>query len=126
MRRALLTATVLLLAAAPSAEAAARLDTGIFDPLFADARPEVRGTWLDRTVAQKGSLVRILLYWNEVAPRRPVNASAPDDPAYRWAKYDAAVRDATARGLRVLLSIIVAPTWAEQAGRPPGVQAGSW
>ena len=57
-------------------------------------------------------IVRINLNWNLVAPRRPLHAQDPADPAYEWRIYDRAVRYASQNGMRVMLTILWTPRWA--------------
>jgi hypothetical protein len=65
-------------------------------------------------------MVRIVLYWNWVAPDiKPdgFDASNPAAAGYRWSLIDAQVRRAVAAGLRPILAISRAPTWArDRAG----------
>ena len=123
----LLLVTAAALAAAPSASAAPRpMQVGFYDPVFESADPLERGLWLDRARAAGAGIVRLNLWWSQVAPVRPAHPEDPADPVYRWASVDASVGDATARGLRVVLSIENAPTWAEQGERPAWARSGSW
>jgi hypothetical protein len=67
------------------------------------------------------SVVRILFYWNSVAPGVPppeFDASNPADSAYRWKEYDDAIRHAVDNGLEPLLSVFGTPAWAETAKGP--------
>jgi hypothetical protein len=57
-------------------------------------------------------IVRINLNWNDVAPRRPLHAQDPADPAYDWKIYDRAIRYAAQNGMRVMLTILWTPRWA--------------
>jgi hypothetical protein len=59
------------------------------------------------------------LPWAEIAPeRRPGHARDPQDPAYRWpVDVTRAVADARRYGMRVALTVIGAPGWAN-GGRP--------
>jgi hypothetical protein len=58
-------------------------------------------------------LLEMSLPWNQVATRRPKNATNPKDPAYRWpADVDAAVRQAGSHGMRVALMVMWTPSWA--------------
>jgi hypothetical protein len=75
--------------------------------------------------------VRLVVRWSAVAPSaRPggFDAASPSAyPAAGWAPYDAIVRDATSRGLGVLLDIFgPAPPWATGHGAPPGGVPGVW
>src|SRR5687768_15262396 len=46
------------------------------------------------------------LNWNDVAPRRPVKALDPADPAYAWpAELDDAVQQARSHGIRMAVMV---------------------
>jgi hypothetical protein len=106
--------------AAPGQASAARgLTLGFLD----DATffgPSQGSTWLDRARSSDAQLVRVNLFWSRVAPTRPPDPAAADPNwgGYQWTATDAAVRAATSHGLRVLLTIGSAPTWAEAADKP--------
>jgi hypothetical protein len=95
------------------------LVTGFADGLYTSAVPAERATWLDRTVESKAGIVRINLLWARVAgPVRPTDPSNPASTSYDFSSIDAGVRDAEARGLRVMVTLSDVPAWAEGAGRP--------
>ena len=54
-----------------------------------------------------------------IQPPRRFRAFESADPNYDWSAVDAAVRDASARGLKVLMAVTRAPAWAEGPGRLP-------
>ena len=130
MRRALPTvaavAAVVVCAAPGSALAVPGLETGFADPLYTSSQQADRQFAFNRTVDAAAGMVRINVLWRNTATAQPADPGNPADPAYDFAPYDAAVRDAAARGLEPLLTIYRAPTWAEGAGRPAGTPAGSW
>jgi hypothetical protein len=101
------------------------LKIGFADPLFSSGDAGTRATWLDRARQARAKIVRIDISWRSVAP-----AAEPADPtnpaSYDWGAIPAAVDDANARGLKVLLTVSGAPDWAEGPGRPGGVEAGTW
>jgi hypothetical protein len=71
--------------------------------------------------------VRVSVIWARVAPRvRPgsFDPADPSSPGYDWTAVDAAVRDLSSRGLRVLLNIWGAPGWAQGPGRASRRQTG--
>ena len=79
-------------------------------------------TFTFRTLKQlRVQIVRVNLNWNDVAKRRPAHPQDPADPAYDWAVYDRAVRYAAQNGMRVLMTILFTPTWAngDQARNVP-------
>jgi len=125
----LLLATTLLATSASGAQAASRgLSIGFLDRVFTADAPE-RAPWLGRAVDSGSDILRIPVGW--VAPNVPVrpagfDARNPADPAYSFARADAAIVDATSRGLRVLASFEGAPRWAEGPGRPASADVGSW
>ena len=110
------------------ASAGRRLELGFFDGVYVAAAPE-RDQWLDRTVAADAGVVRLPATWAGIAPqRRPRGFDGADASSvgYDWKSQDAAVREASKRGLTVLLTLDRAPQWAEGAHRPRQVLAGSW
>ena len=116
---------------APGAGAAAPhpLAVGFGDPLFSSSEAAVREEWLGRVAGTGGSIARLNLSWAAVAPKQPppgFDARDPASPGYEWAAIDAAVRSTAAHGLRVMMTVGGAPAWAEGAGRPAGVAAGTW
>jgi hypothetical protein len=123
-------AGILPFGAAP-AEAARGLRLGINDSVYETADAGVRHTWLNRTVGARANLVLLGASWASIAPpNRPpgFNPRNPADPAYSWGSLDAAVRDASARGLKVLILVTSAPRWAEGRNRPGFGRAppGTW
>src|SRR5215210_1850506 len=121
-----LSAILMLLAAVGTANAARGLATGFVDSLFESSNPGERALWLDRTVASSGSLVRLPLPWRAVASSQPADPTNPRSTAYHFDFVDAAVRDARARGLTVMLTVQGAPDWAEGPGRPASAAPGTW
>ena len=72
------------------------------------------------TIASTGVTVsRVDVFWASVAPTRPAHPEDPNDPAYDWSRYDAALDAMTARGIAPLLDLYRSPSWAN-GGR--GVQ----
>ena len=124
MARIAVLAFVAMTIATPPAPAAQSLTTGFVDPVFSDADRALAGQWFDRAVEAQAGIVRLDVPWSTFA--RPQNATDPADPSYTWRRTDAAVRDATARGLRVFLSFTGAPPWAEGPDRPRSAAPGAW
>jgi hypothetical protein len=115
VRRLVLLACLLVTASlSASAEGAPdRLDTGVIDP--AALTSQSASLAFTRIRGAGATTVRIVLYWNWVAPlERPegFQSSNPADPAYRWALIDAQVKGAAAAGLQPILAISRAPRWA--------------
>jgi len=126
VRRPALFACLALFAFAPAAARAApdRLDTAVIDP---SALTNVSADVAFRRVHDAGAtVVRLVLYWNWVAPDvRPdgFDASNPAAAGYRWSLIDGQVRRAVAAGLRPILAISRAPTWARD---PAGGAGTTW
>jgi len=111
------------LGAAPAfAYAAARpLETGVTDPIEARESGALE-LGLSRIHAAGARTVYMTLAWSTIAPViRPPGFDAGNhlDPAYRWDYYDNRLRRYVANGLRPILVIHYAPTWAEGAGDGP-------
>jgi hypothetical protein len=127
----LLAAAITAAALASPAHAARGMELGLYDPEFNVGDAATRAVAFDRSAQAHAGVVLIYVRWSSVAPNpRPLGfvATNPADPGYDWASTDAAVRDATARGLKVLLAVTAAPPWAEGPGRPSvaDVPAGAW
>lgn len=128
LRLALLAAAFLTALAPASAEAARGLALGFTEQRLT-MDPAASGPWLQRAVDSGADIVRLNIGW--VAPDAPTrpegfDARNPADPAYDFTRADAAVVDATARGLRVLLTFERAPRWAEGPDRPASAPPGTW
>ncbi len=71
---------------------------------------------LDEFQALGADVVKVQVYWREVAPagrRKPSGFAAADPASYSWGTYDAVVAGIVARGMQPLLSIgNTAPDWA--------------
>jgi hypothetical protein len=117
---------LLLLAGGGTAHAARGLVSGFGDGLYQSADPATRSLWLDRTVQEGAGLVRFNLSWRSAAPSRPADPYNPGSSGYRFGTLDAAVREARARGLGVMITFAGAPDWAEGPGRPASVAPGTW
>jgi hypothetical protein len=133
-RPAYLVLVTLAALAATAGTAAARhgLRTGFTDhEAFQSLSADQTRTAFAHAKAAGSSFVRLTSSWSSVEVAKPPNADAANDPSwsgYRWGSVDRAVRQATAAGLRVLLSWNAAPVWAEGPGRPSlrEAPAGSW
>ncbi len=112
----------------PSAASATRgLTTGFSDAdEYQVASASDRNLWLGRTVDAGAGIVRLAIEWPAIAPTKPPDPTNPDSTSYDFSSIDAAVTDAEAHGLKVLLSINHAPTWAEGPNRPASAQTGTW
>ena len=86
-------------------------------------------TWLQRAATAGSNVVRINIGWVAAnAPRKPAgfNARDPASPDYDFTADDAAVKAATADGLRVIANFTGAPRWAEGPHMPRNASTGSW
>jgi hypothetical protein len=120
-------AITVLAASTPAAIAAKGFERGLTDPLFTSPNAETRALWLTRAGGAGASSVRVLASWRGIASATPPASPAdPDDPSYDWEDLDTAVRDASARGLGVLMTINRAPKWAEGPNRDPDTRPGTW
>ncbi|HEY5188455.1 MAG TPA: hypothetical protein VII87_05425, partial [Solirubrobacteraceae bacterium] len=91
--------------------------------------PSANGVWYDRARSVGARVVRLNVIWPVIAPFAPPDPTQAQNPS--WSRYyftemDAAVRAARARGLRVLITVTYAPTWAEGSDAPPGAPYGAW
>jgi len=109
--RLVLGCLLVLAAAAPAASAAPRMPVGFQDdPSF--RWREDRLTNLNSAAATGATIIRTTAYWSRVAPTRPTTATDPFDPAYHFEDIDELVRNASSRGMTVLLTIWGTPGWA--------------
>jgi Cellulase (glycosyl hydrolase family 5) len=69
-------------------------------------------TRIERASDDGASIVRLLVQWNIVAPRRPSNPTNPFNPVYVLDDVDEAVRAAQEMGQEVMISISGTPRWA--------------
>lgn len=125
MYRYICTLATLAAVLAPAAPAFGRPDAvTIFEAprelRSGDAR--LRAATLDEIRAAGAGWLRVVLYWRDVAPA-PNSQKVPrfderDPRGYDWSVYDRIVREADARGLRVLLTVSgPVPKWATKARR---------
>jgi len=129
--RAVLAAFLLTLVSPASAAAARGLELGLTDSVYMAGDAATREVWLDRTVDARAGLVLLSVSWRSIAPDSSppgFDPTDPADPAYDFAALDAAVRDAAARGLQVMILVTGAPDWAEGPNRPGTAEAppGTW
>jgi hypothetical protein len=127
---ALMTLALLVALALPSHAPAARgLVTGFEDTGFVSQAASIRTESFNRAVDAQAGMVRLGVGWHDIAASgRPADPTNPGSASYSFPPgLDAAVRDARARGLTVLLAVGGAPDWAQEPGRPPSLaNAFSW
>jgi len=112
-----------------AAQSARPLQLGFLDSVYTSPDPAERADWLSRSVDSAADILRVQVAWPVPdTPGRPASfdATNPADRTYDFSSADAAIKDATARGLRVLFSFSGAPRWAEGPNRPAGAPRGSW
>jgi hypothetical protein len=102
---------------------------GFADPRFESSISSARQGALAHAKRLGSTIIRLDVAWGDVAPAHPqasFDATNPADPQYNWSQLDAEVKDATAAGQTILLSIQnPAPPWAEPS-LPRGARAGTW
>jgi hypothetical protein len=132
LRLGTLAALVLAFAATTvtvTASAARPLAVGFADELFGSSEAATREPWLERAVESSATIIRINVLWSQVAPKQVPEGFEPSNPAspgYDWSELDAAVRSATAHGLRIMMTVYSAPSWAEGENRPKSQHPGAW
>jgi len=57
-------------------------------------------------------LVRYLVNWRQIAPKKPRHQTNPGDKAYDWSSTDAVLGALHARHIQVLVTLYRTPTWA--------------
>jgi hypothetical protein len=113
----LVAATVVSLLTPALAFGGSRMYVGFHDdPNF--RFEENRGATLDQARDANATVVRTLVTWASVAPKRPKNAANAFDPAYRFDDLDELVRNTQRRGLEVLLTVWGTPKWANGGKKP--------
>jgi hypothetical protein len=112
--------------AAAARAAPAPLSLGFVDQVFDGPTSSV---WLHRAAAASANVVRINIGWD--APNTPTkpagfNARDPASSDYTFTAADAAIKAATANGLRVIVNFTGAPIWAEGPHMPRNAPPGTW
>jgi hypothetical protein len=105
--------------AAPAGLAAERMWIGFHDdPSFRWVSD--RASRIESSASEGATVMRLLVHWNQTAPRRPARASDPFDPAYNFRDIDDAIRTAQESDMEVLLTVFGTPRWAN-GGRTPNI-----
>jgi hypothetical protein len=126
---ALLLAAAATLLAAAGAHAGRGLTTGFTDNVLLSPTASVRAGWLARAVDEGAGVVRLDVLWSRVVRGIPTGDAQSSDPSwtgYDFSTLDAAVGDASARRLQVVITVLDAPRWAEGPGRPASAPPGTW
>lgn len=120
MKRTILPILITLLAVAAPAQAGSSQYTIFEAPreLKSDDAA-LRAQTLDEIQALGARWIRVVVYWNNVAPAAGEKAmpagfdDANPDAGYDWTQYDRAIREASARGMKVFVTLTgPVPTWA--------------
>ncbi len=121
--RLLLLLTTLGLAALPTATAAARSDQRVLFEAPRELRSDdaaLRTQTLDEIKSLGANWLRIVMYFNDVAPNRDsthIPTGDEADPAfYDWTRFDRMLKEADERGFKILLTISgPVPRWATKS-----------
>jgi hypothetical protein len=103
--------------------------SGGADVALASGDAATQAFWVPRAASERAQIIRLDVAWSSIAPTKlPSNfaASNPADPSYAWTAVDEKVRELSAAGVRVMISIERAPTWAEGPNMPKSATAGTW
>ena len=125
----LATAALLAALAIPTAAFAVRPFTTGFSggDQYQSSDSSQGNVWLNRTVDAGAGIVRLAVEWpGLVTPVKPADPTNPGSVSYDFSTLDQAVTDVESHGLKVLLSINHAPTWAEGPNRPSSAATGTW
>ncbi len=85
--------------------------------------------WAGRAKKIGAQMVRIAVFWSQIAPSTPPTGFVATDPSsagYNWTALDQQVRAVASHGFQVMLTVNNAPAWAEGAHMPSWAQPGSW
>jgi hypothetical protein len=82
---------------------------GVMDDALLGNLPDVAFPAVEQLHPQ---VIRYDVSWARTAPRKPAEATNPDDPAYDWSMIDQIVVRADALGVPVVLTLEVTPRWA--------------
>jgi hypothetical protein len=100
--------------------------TGFQEADFLTDNADLRTQVFDKAAQAHAGIARFNVSWREMTTGQPVDPTSPSDPAYHFARLDAAVQDATARGIQPLIMIDHAPAYALGANPDPTVPSGTW
>jgi hypothetical protein len=82
---------------------------GVMDDALLGNVPDVAFPAVEQLHPQ---VIRYDVSWARTTPRKPADATNPDDPAYDWSIVDQVVMRADALGVPVVLTLEVTPRWA--------------
>jgi hypothetical protein len=104
--------------AASSARGSSGVRYGIQDDAWLEFGPGTLNQRLATFEKLGVPLVRFSIRWNQVAPRRPKDATSPRDRAYDWRRSDRILRGLRRHGLTPVVTLVGTPAWAN-GGRAP-------
>jgi hypothetical protein len=115
-----LTACAAITAAAEPANAGAAggIEYGLTDDAWLLHGPGTIDSRLDKLQSIGVKVVRYTLNWNQIAARKPTQATDPDDSAYDWSTADSVLDGLHARNIDTVLQLAGTPRWAN-GGRSP-------
>ena len=104
-------AAALAVLASPAAASSRQLTIMHDEALLLRSGPTVRDRTLNELKGLGTDIVKIPVYWQEVAPgpRRPAGFDGTDPNDYNWSAYDGLVSGVVARGMRPMLESATAP-----------------
>ncbi|HEY2327964.1 MAG TPA: cellulase family glycosylhydrolase [Gaiellaceae bacterium] len=106
-----------LLVVPTAAQAATHMPIGFYDDASFRWSND-RLTNLATAAAAGATIIHTNADWATIAPTRPANALNGDDPAYRLADLDQLVAAAPQYGIRVMVTVVGTPKWAN-GGKSP-------
>ncbi|HLY93614.1 MAG TPA: hypothetical protein VKP14_02105 [Gaiellaceae bacterium] len=113
---ACLVATAVIASGAGAVQRSAPFLAGINDEAFTLYGDPA--TAFDTLQTLHAQVLRVNLYWGgnkfAVANKKPAKAADPGDSAYNWSLYDRLDRYAANSGVKLLLSIVGTPSWANR------------
>lgn len=83
------------------------------------ARPDELSARIDMFVETGAKVARVDLFWSDIAPEPPADATDPADPAYDWSKADAILTAYAQEGIDSIVSVYNTPAWAAGGQGPP-------
>src|SRR5829696_2235244 len=104
--------------AASSVQASTGVRYGIQDDAWLEFGPRTLNQRLATFKRLGVPLVRFTLRWNDIAKRRPKNATSPRDRAYDWRRPDRVLRGLRRHGLTPVLTLVGTPAWANGRRSP--------
>jgi len=96
------------------------LTVGLQDDQITGVIGDSAATRIERLVSSGVAFTRVDVSWPAVAPRRPAAPADPNDPAYRWTRYDDVLGGLAARRIEPLVVFSGSPGWAN-GGKGPEV-----